>query len=114
MSSYVERLRITLEDVDRIAFKVVLWFIYTDKIYPYIKGEQSVLMSSLSSRTFKELYIRFLRRCNFMLSELVVCLCEYLVFDRENEVDLNYFLRRRTWSYKRSNEINDGCLQSRS
>ena len=49
-----------------------------------------------------------------MLSEFVVCLCEYLVFDRENEVDLNDFLRRRTWSYKRSNEINDGCLQSRS
>ena len=54
MSSYVERLRINLEDVDRIAFKVVLWFIYTDKIYPYIKGE--LLTCSLLSRTFKEVF----------------------------------------------------------
>ena len=24
--------------VNRYAFKVALWFIYTDQIYPYIKG----------------------------------------------------------------------------
>jgi len=35
----MDRLVITLEEVDRFAFNVVLWFIYTDKIYPYIKDE---------------------------------------------------------------------------
>lgn len=34
------RLCITLPGVDSAAFKVALWFIYTDQIYPYIKDEQ--------------------------------------------------------------------------
>ena len=32
-----DKLVINLE-VNRYAFKVALWFIYTDQIYPYIKG----------------------------------------------------------------------------
>lgn len=29
--------------VNRYAFKVALWFIYTDQIYPYIKGVWTVV-----------------------------------------------------------------------
>ena len=35
-----KKLVIKLPDVDGYAFKVALWFIYTDQIYPYIKDEQ--------------------------------------------------------------------------
>jgi len=35
-----QKLCIKLPDVDGYAFKVALWFIYTDQIYPYIKDEQ--------------------------------------------------------------------------
>lgn len=38
--NHPERLCITLPGVDSAAFKVALWFIYTDQIYPYIKDEQ--------------------------------------------------------------------------
>lgn len=39
-SDIPEKLCIKLPEVDRHAFKVALWFIYTDQIYPYIKDEQ--------------------------------------------------------------------------
>jgi len=38
--STADKLSINLPDIDRYAFKVALWFIYTDQIYPYIKDEQ--------------------------------------------------------------------------
>ena len=31
-------------DVNRYAFKVALWFIYTDQIFPYIKGNHSIVL----------------------------------------------------------------------
>ncbi|XP_065663957.1 leucine-zipper-like transcriptional regulator 1 isoform X3 [Hydra vulgaris] len=72
-SNFKEKICIDVGDVNKLAFKVVLWFMYTDQIYPYIKDEHGATTDVM--KLMMDVY-NFAVRFNLMRLRL---LCEQYI-----------------------------------